>query len=81
MTFEEMRSLIKREPFQPFRVHLVDGRVLEVHHPSLTLLTPRDFVIGIQAPECPDPRAKEAVLLDWSNIQRVEMLRPTPSAT
>jgi hypothetical protein len=76
---EEMRSLVKQEPFRPFRVYLDDGRVFEVRHPSLTLITRRDFVIGIPAPEFPDLRAKESVLLDWSNIQRVEMLEPTPT--
>lgn len=25
---------VRRQPFRPFRIHLVDGGVLEVHHPE-----------------------------------------------
>jgi hypothetical protein len=34
--FEEaLRQLLRREPFQPFAVELLDGRVLLVNHPQV----------------------------------------------
>ena len=34
--FEEtLRQLLRREPFQPFMVELLDGRVLTVNHPQV----------------------------------------------
>jgi hypothetical protein len=35
---EEIRDLMQRAPFAPFRVHLADGRKLEVPHPDFVWL-------------------------------------------
>ena len=32
MTLEQVRSFHKAEPFQPFVIHLADGREIPVHH-------------------------------------------------
>jgi hypothetical protein len=34
MTVEQLRGLYSKRPFQPFRVHLADGRSLDVEHPE-----------------------------------------------
>jgi hypothetical protein len=35
---EEIRSLIRKAPFAPFRLHLADGRKLAVPHPDFVWL-------------------------------------------
>jgi hypothetical protein len=70
----EMVALLKREPFQPFRVYLTDGRVFDIHHPELSRVTRHEFLLGIPLANAPDPRVDHHVLLGWSSIQRVEML-------
>jgi hypothetical protein len=35
---QEIRDLAKRVPFTPFRVHLADGRKLDVPHPDFVWL-------------------------------------------
>lgn len=40
---EEIRDLLRRVPFMPFRVHLADGRKLDVPHPDFVWL-PRGSV-------------------------------------
>jgi hypothetical protein len=35
MTIEQIRALYEQRPFQPFEIHLVDGRTLVVEHPEL----------------------------------------------
>jgi hypothetical protein len=37
---EEIRNLIKSQPFQPFELELVTGRVLKVNHHDFVLLPP-----------------------------------------
>lgn len=34
MTSTELRKLVESSPFSPFRLHLADGRALEVPHPD-----------------------------------------------
>jgi hypothetical protein len=34
MTIEQLRHKHRTQPFQPFRIHLVDGRSLDVMHPE-----------------------------------------------
>ena len=40
MTSEEFRRALKAEPFVPFRVHMVSGRVLDVPHPDFAACPP-----------------------------------------
>lgn len=34
MTIEQLRQMHQAQPFRPFRVHITDGRHLDVHHPE-----------------------------------------------
>ena len=35
MTVEQLRSLHQAQPYRPFRIHLADGRSLDVKHPEM----------------------------------------------
>ena len=39
MTIEQLRRLHQAQPFRPFRVHLADGRHLDVFHPEFLAQT------------------------------------------
>ncbi len=41
MRAEELNHLHKAEPFRPFRIHLADGRHLDVAHPEFLAYTPK----------------------------------------
>ena len=47
MTIEQLRKMHQTRPFQPFGVHLADGRSLPVEHPEFLALTPPGRTIGI----------------------------------
>ncbi len=34
MTIEPLREALEAKPFRPFRMHLADGRVLNIDHPE-----------------------------------------------
>ena len=40
MRIKEMQSPYRAQPFQPFVVHLADGRGIRVDHPELMALSP-----------------------------------------
>ena len=40
MTSNEIRPLLKEQPFQPFRIHLVSGREVVIRHPEFMLIPP-----------------------------------------
>jgi hypothetical protein len=41
MTIDEVRRFQKHEPFRPFEIVLVDGRVFRVRHPDFILAPPK----------------------------------------
>lgn len=47
MTLERLNQLHRAQPFQPFRVHLADGRTLDVSHPECMAHAPnaRTFIV------------------------------------
>jgi len=42
---DALNAELTREPFIPFRVHLSDGRTLEVHNPGLTYIYGTTFYL------------------------------------
>jgi len=40
MTGEQVRSLYEATPFEPFRVHMANGRSVDVPHPDFMHLSP-----------------------------------------
>jgi hypothetical protein len=78
---EEMLRLLRRRPFEPFAVHLKDGRVFEIRYPEINLVTRSTFTIGIPVPDDPDPVADRFLPVSWSDISGVEpRLATTPSS-
>jgi len=47
MTVEQLRTMHRAVPFQPFEIHLADGRSLPIEHPELLALTPAGRTIGV----------------------------------
>ena len=40
MTSDKLREVLRAEPFNPFVVHMADGRALTVNHPELMAISP-----------------------------------------
>jgi hypothetical protein len=47
MTIEQLRRTLHAEPFQPFDIHLADGRALPVEHPEFVGQSPAGRTIGV----------------------------------
>ncbi|MBI2477788.1 MAG: hypothetical protein HYV60_03810 [Planctomycetia bacterium] len=46
MSYETLKELLDRLPFEPFEIRLSNGEKYEVHHPEMALLLKSRIVIG-----------------------------------
>jgi len=47
MTVQQLRKLHQARPFEPFEIHLADGRALPVRHPEMLAIAPPGRTIGV----------------------------------
>jgi hypothetical protein len=73
MTEADLMDEVDREPFQPFRIHLVSGKTLDVLTPNaLHPLTDSLLVLRIPTPS--SRRAQGYDVVAYENIERLEQL-------
>ena len=74
---EQLLTLLRQRPFQPFRLHLADGRVFDVISPRLGMACRTLFSIGVPDKEEPERYADHFVDVDYTQIRQVEVLPAT----
>jgi hypothetical protein len=47
MTEEDLKSAVRLQPFEPFRLKLMTGETFDIRHPELILVGRRAAVIGL----------------------------------
>ena len=47
MTVDQLREMLRAQPFQKFAIHLTDGRSLPVEQPQFVAITPQGRTIGV----------------------------------
>ena len=75
MAPEELLTLIRERPFQPFRIALTDGRTFEVRHPELVMPSRRSAVIGLPAQGETEPFYDRRITVDLLHIVSVEPIQ------
>ncbi len=50
MTIDKVRKLYNARPFQPFEIHLADGRKIPVMHPEFMAQSPRGRTLVVYLP-------------------------------
>ena len=71
MTAKDIRALIHRIPFKPFRLHLADGKSLRVPHQDFILA---GVELAVVANELPQGVPGELNLIPYEHIVRIELL-------
>ena len=66
MTIEQLQALHRARPFQPFRIHLSDGREFDVPHPELLWHTPAGRTIYVAISD------EAAEILDLLHVTSLE---------
>jgi hypothetical protein len=77
---EDLWEWIRRQPFQPFRLHLTDGTAYEVRHPELIMVGRRSAVIGIAGAQQGPPFYERTATVSLPHIVRLEPMESALSA-
>lgn len=75
MTAEEFVELIADRPFQPLRLHLADGRVREIRHREMAIVSKTSVAIGVPSDDLPRIAVK-IVHCSLANIVEIEPIVP-----
>jgi hypothetical protein len=51
MTIEQLRNLYNAQPFQPFLIHLADGRSISVRHRDFIMPAPSGRTVNVYQPD------------------------------
>jgi hypothetical protein len=75
---DDLRALLQRQPFRPFRLVLTNNRTHEIRHPGFAALSRR--LLRISVPDASEtPSAEEAVGVALVHIVRYAFLPPQPA--
>ena len=73
MTEEELIAELEREPFVPFRLHLVSGKVVDVLAANAAHTLANSLVV-FRNPSIGSQRAEGYDVVAYLNIERIELL-------
>ena len=72
MTADEYRNLIRRWPFEPFRIRMSSGDAYEVRHPEFAWLLKGGIYVGLPADK--DELPDRAVFCSLLHVAAIETL-------
>lgn len=70
MNIDQVRTLHRATPFQPFEINLADGRALPVDHPEMLAITAPGRTIGV---------ARDDGVIEIVDLLRVTSIKPRPN--
>ena len=74
MGSDDILSFVKRQPFQPFRLTLTDGRTYDIRHPEFAMVGRSSVVIGISLQDESESIYDRLVMVALSHIMQAELL-------
>lgn len=79
MPSQEIRRWLRRQPFQPFRIYILEQTVYEVHHPELVVLQLATLDYFLPSQQEPIPIAGQQITIALRHITKLEELPRTTS--
>jgi len=76
---EELRDVLRTQPFQPFRLVMTDGQAYEIRHPDLMMVGRRSAIVGLTG-QPGRTLYERTVQVDLLHVIRLEPLESAPSA-
>ena len=67
-----IRDYLRRQPFQPFRVHITDGTAYEVRHPEMAYVDRMTMIVAVEIGE--DELPERSIHIDPRHVARLEPL-------
>jgi len=78
MTAQDVRTLLKAQPFQPFRLVMSSGQSYEIRHPEMVFLKRTLICIGV---DVEDGIAADFRLCSLLHVTAIEPISPATSAS
>lgn len=73
MVPEELRDILRQQPFEPFRLVMADGEDYDIRHPDLLWVGQRTAMVGLTG-EPGKTFYERAVKVDLAHVVRLEPL-------
>jgi hypothetical protein len=78
---DDLRPLLTRQPFCPFRVFVSDGAIYDIIHPEIAMVVHMSLRIGLRPGGLLDPPFERLVFVSVIHITRVEVYYPPETAS
>jgi hypothetical protein len=75
MTIDQVRHIYRKSPFQPFVIHIADGRDIRVNHQEFLSMSPSGRTIIIHQPD------DSFEIIDLLLVTSLEVTPHPPSST
>ncbi|HYE19420.1 MAG TPA: hypothetical protein VEA69_13300 [Tepidisphaeraceae bacterium] len=75
MTSDTFKAILKRQPFEPFRVVMSSGESYDVMHPEMAMATAKTLIIAI--PDASHSDGERLVFCSYLHLAHVETLKPS----
>ena len=69
---EDVLQMLRRQPFEPFSIHVSDGSTFEIRHPELAIVERSKVIIGMPGPEGLDGPVERSIFCALVHITRLE---------
>ena len=77
---ESLRDELHRQPFVPLRVYLTDGKIYDIRHPEMAIVTSREVYVGREETSPGSGIARGLDLVSLLHVVRVEQVPLASSA-
>ena len=77
---EDIREFLRREPFQPIRLMLTDGRTYDVRHRELAMIGRSTVAIGVPAINDDEPIYDRLITVSLLHIVQAEPIGGTSAS-
>lgn len=75
---DDLRRVLERRPFQPFRFYVLETTVYEVRHPEGAIVGHSTVTLDLRVPNDPSALASGLVIIALLHITRLEIILPPP---
>jgi hypothetical protein len=73
---QDILGLLKKLPFEPFRITLSGGQTYDVLHPHLVMVGHRTMAVGLPRPNGPETIYGRVITISYEHIVQIEPLPP-----
>ena len=84
MRRDEIRDLVRKQPFEPIELGLSDGRSVVIRHPDQVVIAERHVIVGLAQikrgrTQVATPTDGETIAKDWMLLDTIHIVSAEPA--